>query len=871
MGNSPDTSSQRLIQVAYWIGCFCAPIALLIVLSAWSNVYPFGSQSFLTEDMKYQYVDLFSWFRKVLLGQTSLFYIDNTGLGTNSWGLVSYYLSSPFNILLLLFDEQHLTAFFWVTTALKLGAIQVSAVWYLRRRFDLSRSIAFLLAFCFVWSTWTASQLRNPLWMDALILLPLMEYAIYRLVRDLRWVPLVIVYAIAVVTCWYTAYMLAIFTGLFFILELVALSAERGSVELAHVVKCALLFVGAMVLALMLAAISFVPMVLAMSGGTSGEGLGAYDFFLRDPDVVFGSFFIGNWLRDFTPQHYAGMLLALLPIAFVLVRGIPARVKVVAVLLLAFMVASSFIAPLLYVWSGFRMPAGFYCRLSFMTVFLMMWMAAFACKAMWDGAPMALPLGGAAVALVVMSVVMLLQGWCVRDRYALMAAGLSVLLAVALVLLLRKKNPMLYFAVFALTGVCVFGELLYNAHVDWSQLYKDYDQRYHDTYVEEAKLQLDELRAYDDGLYRIDKTYTRAQFSALNEAMVHDYLALSTYLSSQDGAAVRMLNELGYSMEGTFSMRFASPLVLPDSLLGVKYVSASSCPAGYEDVGLTAVGESLDMGAKKFYRNSHALPLAYGVDDGAVGFGLDRRQNPFERQNDLVGALLGQRTELYKPLEVDEQASSSDEVSVSTTVPAGMIGYVYLATDEPFVMNEADKSVWLCVDGANPIRDNYRWYHAVTALGDAVDNDELHSVVITPREGVGSVGTMPKGAKLVLYYLDVPAFESVIQRLAANPGVFSVFQSGHIELSYQAAEDGYVMVTIPATKGWTAHVNGAEVSVESACDGGLMLVPVEKGANEIRLDFVSPGFVVGACVSVVVLAFLVAFCLIRRKRSHVAR
>lgn len=84
-------------------------------------------ESFLTADLRYQYFDLFAWFRRVLLGETSAFYLANTGLGTNSWGFVSYYLSSPFNRLLPLFDERHLTLFFWTITALNLGCAQVSA------------------------------------------------------------------------------------------------------------------------------------------------------------------------------------------------------------------------------------------------------------------------------------------------------------------------------------------------------------------------------------------------------------------------------------------------------------------------------------------------------------------------------------------------------------------------------------------------------------------------------------------------------------------------------------------------------------------------------------------------------------------------
>lgn len=868
MQNNAETPKQRLVAAAYWVGCFCAPIIVLAALSAWCGVYPFGPQSFLSEDMKYQYVDLFAWFREVLLGQTSIFYVANIGLGTNAWGLVSYYLSSPFNLILVLFDENHLTLFFWVIVALKLGSIQVSMAWYLRRRFGLSRSTAFLLALCFTWSSWVASQLRNPLWLDALILLPLMEYAVYRLIRDMRWLPLTVVYAIAVITCWYTAYMIAIFSCLFFVLEAVAVSAERKGLGFAHVVKCAVRFAGALLASLLFAAFTFVPMVFAMSGGTGGEGLEAVDFFLKDADVMVNSFFLGDWVYNITPQHYAGTLVALLLVAFFFVRDVPLRVKVAALILFAFMVASSAIAPLQCVWGGMRMPTGFYCRISFMTIFLMVWMAGYALKRMEESGKVVTPVVVATVVVAVLAMVILLLGWSVRARFALIEIGLAAVFGASLLFLLSGKGrpAASCVVVIALVGICVFGELLYNARIDWSQLYEGYEQEYHDSYVEEAHAQLDELRAYDDGLYRVEKTYTRAGRAALNEAMAHDYLGVSTYLSSQDRGAVNMLNELGYSTEGTFSTRYIAPILSSDSLLGVKYISSTSCPPGCIDVGLASVGALTGTAEKTFYMNPYALPLGYGVSDEAAGVALAVDQNPFERQNALMSALLGKDVELYKPMTVAAHTEAASQISATAIVPAHAIGYVYVSADEHFTSYGPSKSVWLSIDGKEPILENDRWHHAINALGGEKQDDTRHRVTVsTAAVGETDGNPLPDGTKLVFYYLDVSALEKAIEALAEHPVSFSAFESGHIVASYQAEEGRYAMITIPTTAGWKAQVNGRDVELASACESGLMLVPVEKGENDIRLDFMSPGFIPGVCVSAAALVLLVAYCLVRRR------
>ena len=51
---------------------------------------PLWTRVFLTEDLKYQYIDFFTWYREVLTGEANIFYSFAQGLGSNTWGLYSY-------------------------------------------------------------------------------------------------------------------------------------------------------------------------------------------------------------------------------------------------------------------------------------------------------------------------------------------------------------------------------------------------------------------------------------------------------------------------------------------------------------------------------------------------------------------------------------------------------------------------------------------------------------------------------------------------------------------------------------------------------------------------------------------------------------
>ncbi len=269
------TGAARLRRVAAAAGWgvlgFALPVLMLAAVSWWGGVYPFGAASFLTEDLLYQYVDFFTWFRAVLLGDESLFYSTAQALGSNTWGLYSYYLASPFNLLVVAFPVEDVTLFVWVITALKLGCVQLAMTWFLRRRFGLSRGAALALALAFTWSSWTATQLRNPLWLDALILLPLMALGAWALVREGRWRLLVGATAASIIVCWYTGYMTILFLCCYAVFECFLRCVDEPGFGWRGVARTALAFAAAMVGALALAAFTFVPTVLAMMGDVSGR------------------------------------------------------------------------------------------------------------------------------------------------------------------------------------------------------------------------------------------------------------------------------------------------------------------------------------------------------------------------------------------------------------------------------------------------------------------------------------------------------------------------------------------------------------------------------------------------------------------------
>ncbi len=835
--------------LGFWALSFSAPIAILCVVAAAAGVYPFGEQSFLTEDLKYQYIDFFAWYRRVLSGQESIFYSTACGLGANTWGLYSYYLASPFNFLELLFDEHHLTLFVFVVDALKLGCMQLAAEFYLRRRFGLSRGWTFVLGLGYTWSLWAATNLRNPMWMDALILLPLIMWAVWLLVSRGRWLPLALLTAANVIVCWYTAYMTVIFCVMLTIFEWAVAGGVCGlrvaggekdagaapmtpaapATERYPIWRLALRFARPMVVALVLCAWTFVPTVVAMLGSGGSEEMSVVDILagIFTADGVMGVIrqifttqpvymlrglipaLYSPWHR--IPQFYCGLLLMLSFVAFFMSRRVDGRTKMAAAALVATILACVIFRPLQAIWCGFREPSGFYSRVCLFVAPTAMWLAG----AWWAAC---LGEGGATEATT-------------------SAVGLGARLDALARCAGNSRAGLLCVAAVVVVDLTVGG------YFAWKALYTGFTQEANDTYCVESAEQIAWLEETDTGTWRFERTYTRAGSASLNEAMGRGYTGLSSYSSAHNQSALDFLDALGYSKQGLLHVRYAHQNLAADALLGVKYSSSIEIPAGLDEVegAPTVLGRGV-------YQNPYALSLGYIVADTANGAQLSG-DNPFERQNSLASVLVGHDVQLFKKVESTLTEDADGVKSWQVTIPAGTLGYVYLECPSKI----SDIGTYLSVDGFAAEQEGWRFQHAVRTLGGVEGQaDGTHAVrVQAGNDPTGTVVVDMAQIDCDFYCLDLDALQELTAELSSRQVSFSAYSGQGIDGTVEAASDGWAMISVPCEAGWTVTVNGREVQTSSAFGNALTLVPVTAGTNEISMHFEAPGLRAGCAITAV--------------------
>lgn len=796
-------NNSTLKNVALYAACFAFSVALFIALAAAGHVYPFGDNSFLTNDLKYQYIDFFAWFRRVLLGETNLRYSFSQGLGMNTWGLYSYYLASPFNLLCVLFPADKLTLFVFAITALKLGCIHISSAWYVQKRFNLSKPAAFLLSLSFTFCSWTISNLCNPLWIDCLILLPICAFGCYELIRKQKMIRLVIAIALNVMFCWYTAYISILFLSIFVLVEFVDYVAAEGyswMLTLDRVLR----FAGAMLLGLLLSAWTFLPTILAMAKG--GPVLALGPLLKTGLKSLIRGFIPGMWVNNGnTPQFYCGVIMMLLAISLLFNRKVSTRIRIATFVVTAVLIASSVLSPLEYIWCGMHVPNGFYSRTAFLLSFFALWAAGYTLQILKDQPKL-------------------------RQAY----------------------RPAVILPLLALTAI----ELFANAHVVWNQLYAGYSENTNRAYVATATNTIATTTERDSApFYRIDRTTTRADSAALNEGLALGYNQLSSYSSANNPQAIALLNSLGYSSVGEFSTRYAEPILAVDALLGVKYAIPENAPAGYVSTKTNQVDSTSAV-----YENPYALSIGVAASSDIQNSTL-KNENPFEKQNDLYSKILGREVKLYTKIEATSTENSDSLKQWSVTVPASSIGYLYINKDT------TAGSYWpvtLTIDQRTIENEAWRFDNNIRQIADASDAPSQHTVSIGVAEGYTD---MPQDNEPVFYALDLDVFEQIINELKTSEFVPTVFEDGRIEGEYTAKEDGNLLLSVPYDEGWNVTVNGTAAELTPAADKGLSSLNVQKGANRIVMTYKTPGALAGLAVSLATTFALVAAGLYARHKK----
>lgn len=888
-----------LVAGAIAVGIFCIGYIFL-------GVYPVGGKSILTVDLHHQYAPLLSELRYMLTeGKLDLSYNFHIGMGSSFIPAFAYYLASPLNILLVFFKESHLTEAILVITLVKfaLAATAFTAMaQYLTRRRNVSVVTVGVL---YALSGFMLAYSWNIMWLDSIIMLPLVVMAAEHLLKTGKLTPYALLLGLALFVNYYLGFMLCVFLVFYWLVW-----ALRKKRTLKDTLLGGVRFAAGSLWGAGFAACLLIPVALAL-GRTSAAGGELGDF--RTNFQIFDLF--GRMFYGVTPTIRSGNLpnlycgvaaVVLLPIYFGQ-KQISLRRRICYGGLLAIMLLSCTITRWDLVWHGLHAPNDLPYRFSFLTIFVVLLLAAYTLSQIKHitRRQVGISLAASAAYLVLWEKLAALNTDTNANRVSpdnkMLYINLLLLAVYGLVLLVAvaKKAPRRAAARLMLLVVCA--ELLFGTGRSLKLMNQNEYFTGQAHYIDNTKhLVINDALRRVEYLSRNEQAFLRMEYLAAEandgrttcvDTALHHYSGLTTFASSNPYCTTVLMGELGYAINGVNSYLYHQYVAPIDSLLGLRYVVRSDYLPNHPYLKYLESVSATDPDTDKLveyhiYRNTAALPIGVVSTDALKKF-EGTPYDPFGTQQDLYTSLTGLKDKIYVQMEIaDGQGGtlydgSFRTVGSYTTYNAAVDtkGQYYAYVD----CRAADNITVEVMDAEGNILRN----EAVTSyepyildLGVLNEGSNVAVSLSTSGSVTGNIYVMR---------LDEQAFEAHRQVLLKG-GMTVTSQTGHsLKGKVTADKAGTMFFSLPYDEGWQVYVDGKKVKTFSVDhgqdkikkedgtyeykpndDGAFLAAEIPAGEHDIEIVYVTPGGKEGLLITGVSLLLLLVplwLWIVRRRKA----
>lgn len=833
--------------------------AIMILLFWIKGFAPFGTRSVVVMDGTIQYLDFFAYLKDVFNGENSIGYSFTKTLGGCNVAVFSYYLSSPFNILLLFFDKSQIHIFFDLTVALKLSLAAMTFSFFITGRFGKREegSIVYILtAVGYGLCQYNLAQASNIMWLDGVYMLPLILLQVSHIAQCKKSYSLPFLVGAALLFNWYSAGIDLVFSGIWFLFEF-ALYGTEERISIKSFPEAAWQYIWKMLVGLLLSAGLFLPTIGALqrSGRGSLELGKLLDFsFLGELPSVIQKYSYGSVSELGSPALFCGSLAMVLALFTVFCRKIDICRRRVYGGLFAVSVLIFYWQPFFLVFSLFKDASSYWCRYSYVGIFALLFLTNVGAEEVMKTKELRLLLPIAA-AFSGMQVFLYYCRQINEFDSIYKGAVILLMLTVAFCGLHRSMFKKTWIKRAAWVFLLLLGcfDLTLNADSLLEKYSSDEVAKYQD-YQEAQESTISKIQAEDASLYRISQTTTRNMggdglTAYYNEGLAYNYASLSGYTSSPDDAQREFLNRLGYRINGVNMCITNTSILGADSLLGVKYILSP-----YEIKGLEEIAEE-DANGKETYLNPYAFPLAFSYD--AKESIEEDTTNPFLYQNTLYKELFGVEEALYSPIsfhinEGDTENETKIQLELGETSNVAVYGSI------PWNY-EADS--WIYVNGEFVTK--YACWLSPSVFYIPYTSGEPCEVELQTSADNFDL------EQAQFYALNLDVLQKCSEMANANKADDISVSNGWVHISVKK-EAEWLFLAVPSDDGWIITVNGkpAETELIGDCLYSIKLLEEE---NEIEMRYHVPNLKMGLAISLLSILGYGIYCGLQKAKVDKSR
>jgi uncharacterized membrane protein YfhO len=874
---------------------FIVPFVIFMLAMLALHVTPFGDETILFSDANGQYIAFVSWFRKVLKGEQNLFYSFENGIGGNTMGLFAYYLCSPFNIVYAFFATQDLPTVYTFVSAAMIAMSGLTFYICLSALFG-GRKAGLIFSSCYALMAYNVTYCWHQMWLNAVIIFPIIILGLVRLYRENKRFMYILALTYAVITNYYIGYMICIAVVLIFFTLYSLDNKEHRKGQIARIISASMISGG-------MSSVIWLPAIYAIKDGRLQQRELYYFSFERN--FALGNFplkFISGSTSIFQiigglPNVFCGFLIVFLALLFLCNKTIDRRKRTASAVLLGAYIASFYLRPLSVIFQGFSETNWFPYRYSFIFSFLIIIIAYQEFMHLEEEKWSHIRKLAAAFAFVY-TVILIISYDYISTIAVVLDAVIIVLFLLGFHLHRTAPEKATFRTLTALIALCCAFDLYFNVYLSvnneisggWENTLTTFQN---DEFEIEPVTQ--GIEDYDDGFYRIEKTWKRIN----NDSFLYGYDGIGHSSSTWATSTQDFLQQMGMTRKEHYVSYGPGIDTAVDDLLGIKYVLTKDQDLS-DRKGYRLSGTIDDV---SIYVNSDALNIGFLASENLSDISLDE-EDIFQTQNSIWKAITGNDQDIYThirnlsfkshnatesvtinrnseekgngdDLDSTEPGSESSNVNQNAVAVNGTSAASGVTETEAYTgyyieitfTAEQNGPVYLYYYDPNIPLSRGSWSNLQKYVGNYNKGDAV-SYRLNFKGPITETNMDEISRDIYVVYENTELLHSYANLVKSREMMLNKLSDTHLMGTFQADQDMTMLFTFPYDDGWTLKIDGAEVKTERAA-GALLSAKVDKGKHNFELTYCPPGIREGAIIcftAMILTAFIGAAA--RKNRRH---
>ena len=874
--------NEKIKKSIIYILAFILPIIIIASVFLLRKIGINSNRTILFSDMFSQYIGYFGKLKEVLSGDGSIFYAFNKSIGGNTIGLFAYYLGSPLNLIILLFPKELLANAILTIYLIKIGICSLTLAIYINKVYKKNDYSVLIFSLCYGLMSYNIVFHMNVMWIDGVMLLPLIALGIENIINKNKYKLYIVSLFLAIISNYYIAYMICIFSVLYFIYKGIIYKKING--------KNILGFIGSSLIAGGLSGYLLIPVVLSlMTGKASLKNLsdGIYvteSIFSTLSKTIIGSYDY-NQILSGPANIFCGVIITVFLLLYFINEKIGLRAKLLSAVFIFILFLSFTINIFELLWHGFNYPVGFEYRNSFLFCFLIITLAYEA----WINIDK-LKIKDIIISVFIcasVDIAILLQRYSHVSVKKIAISFLFVLIYSFIFILFRKvslKRSVINF----LCIIIVICELSLNIYlIIINNIY--ISQNYVKQYIEDLSPIVEDIKKDNDNFYRTEMTFN----NTLNDSMLLNFNGLTHSSSTNEKNTMNIVDSLGYKTASTCEIYNQGSTIPVDSILGIRKLISVKNPeiySCYDHLENQYYNVIKDYEDYVVYENPYALPIAFMVNDSLKTLQQDNIDNLFDYTGSIFDLMVNEETNLYNKLEVTDiklnnveavaelgenlytKIDAEKDASIDITIKSQDSNPVYLFLKSNIYEDAIDNNIKGTIRGraVEVISNGGAEYAQFTGLGYNIqfigNYNEGEEIKVT----IKLAGDTTTIKEIQVYSCNMDNFEGVYKNLSLNTIENTDYKDGYVKGDVTVTADKTLLYTsIPYDEGWILKVDGKDCEYIKILNG-FIGVELEEGQHNIEFKYKLPGFKVGLSISIISLIALGCIGIYNYKKKKVS-